>query len=166
MCEVAQKLKILSLASVITSELLHIQRPAYMSRNTLERMGALTQNCHLATACRTVIVHLHYRPQAATTLQNVGTHSENTISALKLLLTISQIQHCCDSQFLTQTTYLIFHVHTCLGPKQFLDNIQVATFTGLHQGSLSSPLHMGNRQSNIVMSPVSLQVVTSCHGEQ
>ena len=84
-----------------------------MSRNTLERMGALTRNCHLATASRTVIctavmvaleadsnmllVHLHYRPQAATSLQNVCTHFACTISALKPLLTISQIQHCCDS---------------------------------------------------------------------
>ena len=83
-----------------------------MSRNILERMGALTRNCHLATASKTVgmavmvaleadcnmlLVHLHYRPQAATSLQNVCTHFACTISALKLLLTISQIQHCCDS---------------------------------------------------------------------
>ena len=54
-----------------------------MSRNILERMGALTRNCHLATASRTVgmavmvaleadcnmlLVHLHYRPQASTTV--------------------------------------------------------------------------------------------------
>ena len=55
-----------------------------MSRNILERMGALTRNCHLATANRTVVctavmvaleadcnmllVHLHYSPQAATTV--------------------------------------------------------------------------------------------------
>ena len=78
-----------------------------MSRNTLERMGALTRNCHLATASKTVgmavmvaleadcdmlLVHLHYRPQAAITLQNVCTHFACTISALKPLLTISRIQ--------------------------------------------------------------------------
>ena len=49
-----------------------------MIRNILERMGALTQNCHLATTsktvgmavmvaletdCNMVLVHLHYRPQ-------------------------------------------------------------------------------------------------------
>ena len=34
--------------------------------------------------------------------------------------------------------YLIYHVHTRLGPKKFLDNIQVATFTGQHQGGSSS----------------------------
>ena len=77
-----------------------------MIRNILERMGALTQNCHLATTsktvgkavmvaletdCNMVLVYLHYRPQAATTLQNVGKHSENTISALKPPSSISLI---------------------------------------------------------------------------
>ena len=47
--------------------------------------------------------------------------------------------------------YLIFHVHTHLGPKKFLDNIQVATFTGPHQGGSSSWLHMGDSKSDIVI---------------
>ena len=47
-----------------------------------------------------------------------------------------------------QTAYLVLQIHTCLGPKQLLDHIQVATLTGCHQSSPSFPLHMRDRKVN------------------